>query len=113
MAEPAQPALKDIFSAARFRRVAALLAEIEPTIDSKRFVKLAITGLEPLSLLQRMRQGSHALRATLPSDFPAALAVLQKLAPRLERDFTAMMLPDFVGITARITSTSRWKDSVF
>jgi len=98
MAESAQPALKDVFSAARFRRIAALLTEIDSEFDPKIFLKLATTGLEPLSLLQRMRHGSHALRATLPSEFPAALAVLQKLAPRLERDFTAMMLPDFVGV---------------
>lgn len=98
MAESAQPALKDIFSAARFRQIAALLAEIASGFNPRHFLKLATTGLAPLSLLQRMRHGSHALRATLPSDFPAALAVLQKLAPRLERNFTAMMLPDFVGV---------------
>jgi 3-methyladenine DNA glycosylase AlkC len=97
MAEPAQPALKDIFSAARFRQIGALLAQIDPTFDQKRFVKLATTGLEPLTLTQRMRHGSHALRATLPAAFPAAVAVLKKLAPQLPRDFTAMMLPDFVG----------------
>ena len=97
MAEPAQPAFKDIFGPVRFRQVAAHLSEIDPKFDAKRFLKLATTGLEPLSLLQRMRHGSHALRATLPADYPAALAVLQKLAPSLERDFTAMMLPDFVG----------------
>ena len=98
MAELAQPALKDIFNPARFRQLAALLAETHPGFDRRRFLKLATTGLEPLSLLQRLRHGTHALRATLPSEFPAALAVLQKLAPRLERDFTAMMLPDYVGV---------------
>lgn len=98
MPELAQPALKDIFNAARFRQLAALLADCQPKFDQKRFLRLATTGLEPLSLLQRMRHGTHALHATLPADYPAALAVLQKLAPRLERDFTSMMLPDFVGV---------------
>jgi len=97
MAETAQAAFKDVFSAVRFRQIATLLAEIDPKFDSKRFLKLATTGLEPLTLTQRMRHGSHALRATLPTDFPAAIAVLKQLAPNLPRDFTAMMLPDFVG----------------
>ena len=97
MAEPAQAAFKDIFSAARFRLIGTHLTEIDPKFDSKRFLRLATTGLEPLTLTQRMRHGSHALRATLPPDFPAAIAVLKQLAPKLPRDFTAMMLPDFVG----------------
>jgi 3-methyladenine DNA glycosylase AlkC len=91
-------ALKDIFSAARFRHIAALLAEIDPDFDRKRFLRLATTGLEPLSLLQRMRHGTTALRATLPPDYPAALAVLRKLAPRMDGDFAGLMLPDFVGV---------------
>ena len=98
MAETAQPALKDIFSAARFRQVATLVADVHPGFDRKRFLQLATNGLEPLSLLQRMRHGTHALHATLPDDFPAALDVLRKLAPRLTGDFTGMMLPDFVGV---------------
>jgi 3-methyladenine DNA glycosylase AlkC len=91
-------ALKDIFSAARFRHIATLLADVEPGFDRKQFVRLATTGLEPLSLLQRMRHGTLALRATLPDDYPAALAVLRKLAPRLGGDFAGLMLPDFVGV---------------
>jgi 3-methyladenine DNA glycosylase AlkC len=98
MAELAQPALKHIFNPARFRQIAALLTESYPKFDAKRFVQLATTGLEPLSLLQRMRHGTHALHATLPIDYPAALVVLRQLAPRLDHDFTAMMLPDFVGV---------------
>ncbi len=97
MADPAPAAFKDIFNATRFRRIGARLAEIDPQFDPRRFLKLAITGLEPLTLTQRMRHGSHALRVTLPADFPVALAVLKKLAPKLPRDFAAMMLPDFVG----------------
>lgn len=98
MADQAQPALKDMFSAARFRRIATLVAEVYPEFDRKRFLQLTTTGLEPLSLLQRMRHGTHALHATLPAGYPAALTVLRKLAPRLKGDFTGMMLPDFVGV---------------
>ena len=98
MAEIAQPALKEIFSAARFRQIAGLVAEVHPDFDRKRFIRLTTTGLEPLSLLQRLRHGTHALHATLPPGYADALAVLRKLAPRLAGDFTGMMLPDFVGV---------------
>jgi len=98
MAEPAQPALKDIFSAARFRQIATLIADVHPGFNRKRFLQLTTTGLEPLSLLQRMRHGTHALHATLPPGYPDALAILEKLAPRLTGDFTGLMLPDFVGL---------------
>lgn len=98
MAELAQPALKHIFSPARFRQVAALVAKSYPNFNQRRFLRLATSGLEPLSLLQRMRHGTRALRATLPQDYPAALVILRKLAPHLEGDFVGMMLPDFVGV---------------
>jgi 3-methyladenine DNA glycosylase AlkC len=98
MSDEAAPALKEIFNAARFRRIAAMLADIEPGFDRKQFLQLATTGLEPLSLLQRLRHGTVALRATLPQDYPTALAVLRKLAPRIDENFAGLMLPDFVGV---------------
>ncbi|MEO6874464.1 MAG: DNA alkylation repair protein [Opitutaceae bacterium] len=98
MAELAQPALRDIFNPARFRQVGALIANQYSRFDQKRFLQLVTIGLEPLSLLQRMRHGTQALRATLPADYPAALTVLRKVAPRLTGDFVGMMLPDFVGV---------------
>ncbi len=101
MADEAPPALKEMFNSARFRQLAALLADCHPGFDEKRFIKLATTGLEPLTLLQRMRHGTHALRATLPADYPAALTVLRKLAPRIEHSFVGIMLPDYVGVYGR------------
>lgn len=98
MTDETSPALKEMFNAARFRQIAALLAECHSGFDQKKFLKLATTGLEPLSLLQRMRHGTHALHATLPADYPKALAVLRKLAPKIDHGFVGIMLPDFVGV---------------
>lgn len=98
MSDEASPALKEMFNAARFRQIAALLTDCHPGFDQKRFLKLTTTGLEPLTLIQRMRHGTHALRATLPADYPKALAVLRKLAPRIQHGFVGIMLPDFVGV---------------
>lgn len=97
MGELAQPALKHLFSPVRFRQIAALIAGSHPGFDSRRFTRLATKGLESLSLLQRMRHGTHALRATLPRDFRAAVEILKKLAPHLQGDFAGMMLPDYVA----------------
>jgi 3-methyladenine DNA glycosylase AlkC len=89
--------LKHIFNAARFEQLAALLAQVVRDFDRKRFLAHALPGLGPLSLLQRMRRGTEALHASLPVDYPAALAVLRELAPRIEHTFAGMILPDFVG----------------
>ena len=95
------PALKEMFNAARFRQIAALLADCHPGFDQQRFLQLTTTGLEPLTLIQRMRHGTHALHATLPASYPKALGVLRKLAPRIEHGFVGIMLPDFVGVYGR------------
>jgi 3-methyladenine DNA glycosylase AlkC len=90
-------ALKDMFDAARFRHLAGLLAECQPGFDRRLFVALATDGLADLSLLQRLRQATGALRATLPPDFRTALPILRALAPRIDHGFVGLMLPDFVG----------------
>jgi 3-methyladenine DNA glycosylase AlkC len=91
-------ALKEMFDAARFRQLAGLLAEAQAGFDRKRFIDLATRDLAALSLLQRLRQGTAALHATLPADYPAALAVLHRIAPHIGHSFVGLMLPDFVGV---------------
>lgn len=86
-----------MFNAAYYRRVAELLAAEQPGFDRKRFVALATNGLGDLTLIQRMRRATVAARATLPPDFPEAVSVLQRLAPRLPSGLTGIWLPDFVG----------------
>src|SRR6478752_1705522 len=94
--EPA-PALKEMFDAERFRATASSLAEIHPRFDRKRFLELALPGLEPLALLQRLRRMTECFRETLPSDYRKALAILRKLAPKIDRGFVTLALPDFVA----------------
>ncbi len=89
--------LKNWFNPARFAAIGDLLAELQPGFDRREFVHRATTGLEPLSILGRMRQGTLALRATLPPPYREALAVLHRLAPRIDHPFVGIMLPDFVG----------------
>lgn len=101
MSETAAPALKDMFNEARYRRIARDVAAVHPSFDQKAFLKLTLPGLEPLALLQRLRRATEALRATLPPEYPKALAVLRRVAPSFGEGFTALVLPDFVGLYGR------------
>lgn len=98
MPEAEAPALKDIFDAARFRHIADEVAGIHPGFDKKQFLKLALQDLDELSLMQRLRRMTESLHATLPASYTKALAILRKLAPRINRSFVTVVLPDFVGL---------------
>ncbi len=97
MADTPAPALKDMFDKARYRRMARAVAAVFPKFDQKQFLKLTLPDLEPLSLLQRLRRATEGLHATLPADYPKALAVLRQVAPSFGEGFTSLVLPDFVG----------------
>ena len=75
--------------------------QVHRGFDGKKFLAFTLPGLEPLSLLQRLRRATEALHATLPEKYPAALEVLLLLAPRFGEGFTALVLPDFVGLYGR------------
>lgn len=95
------PALKEMFNAARYRALADTLGELYPKFDRKRFLEMTLTGLEERSLLQRLRRTTEALHATLPSEYRAALQILDRLAPMVSHAFGAIVLPDFVGLYGR------------
>jgi 3-methyladenine DNA glycosylase AlkC len=97
MSDEGQPALKDWFNATRYRQIAGLLADAHPGFDRKRFLAVATTGLDELTLIQRVRRATEACHATLPADFPKAVAALKRIAPRVQHGFVGIFLPDFVG----------------
>lgn len=98
MSDTSAPALKDMFNEARYRKIARDMAAVFPKFDQRRFLALTLPELEPLALLQRLRRATEALRATLPQDYPKALAVLRRVGPSYGEGFTALVLPDFVGL---------------
>lgn len=97
MAETEPKALKDIFDEKRFRLIAREVATVWPPFDSERFLEVGLRDHAQLSLLQRLRNITLALGETLPADFPEALGILYKLAPRIDKGFVSLFLPDFVG----------------
>jgi len=101
MAADAQPALKDMFDAARFRHISGLLAKVHRRFDRKRFLAIATAGLDDLSLTQRVRRATDACRATLPEKYSDALEILKRIAPGIPRGFVGIFLPDFVAVHGR------------
>ena len=79
MSDTPAPALKEMFNEARYRKMARDVAAVHPRFDQKRFLAHALPDLAPLSLLQRLRRATEALRVTLPEKYPAALEVLRRL----------------------------------
>ena len=98
MSDTPAPALKEMFNAVRYRKIARDVAAVCSRFDQRRFLALTLPGLEPLSLLPRLRRATEALRATLPQDYPKALDILHRVAPSYGEGFTALVLPDFVGL---------------
>jgi 3-methyladenine DNA glycosylase AlkC len=97
MSEPPAPALKEIFNLARIRHIAKETAAVSAEFDSKRFLARCHDGLEDLSLMQRLGRVAVALYEALPSGYLGNLAVLRRLAPRLNSRFVTMVLPDYVA----------------
>ncbi len=80
-------ALKDFFSPAMARRLAASVAAVHPPFDAKRFVADATKGLTELELKARALHMAVALRAHLPRDYREALGVLlASLGPKHATD---------------------------
>src|SRR5688500_15976998 len=98
MAETPAPALKEIFAAETFRQIAREMTAIYPGFDAARFLALSLAGLDELSLMPRLRRMTGRVQATLPANFRKALALLRKLAPRIERSFVTMALSDYVAL---------------
>ena len=90
-----------MFNEARYRKMARDVAAVHPRFDQKRFLSLTLPDLAPLSLLQRLRRATEALRETLPDDYAKALDILRRVAPTFGEGFTALVLPDFVGLHGR------------
>jgi 3-methyladenine DNA glycosylase AlkC len=92
------PALKEIFNLARLAHIADETCAVYPAFDRKAFLAQASRGLDGLSVMQRLNRVSQSLHAGLPQDYPAALAILYQLAPRLNSAFVSMILPEYVAL---------------
>ena len=89
--------LKEMFNQAYFEKLAAVLGT-ELKIDRKGFLEFATHDLNGLSLNQRMRRASETLQMHLPPDFKKSVKILMQVAPKMQRGYTSLVFPDFVGL---------------
>jgi 3-methyladenine DNA glycosylase AlkC len=79
--------LKDFFSPALVRRLAADIVRVHPAFPERTFVKKACTGLKTLELLDRGKHISAALGECLPDDYREAVGILlRSLGPEHRTD---------------------------
>ncbi len=88
---------KEWFNAPFYRRLSRELISIEPRCDQKRFLALTLDGLADRTLMARMQQTAIAAEAALPGDYRQKLAVLRRLAPKIEHGFIGIFLSEFVA----------------
>ncbi|MEA9389605.1 DNA alkylation repair protein [Acerihabitans sp. TG2] len=98
MSEPSFPALKEIFNHARLQHIATQITAVHADFDRQRFLAACGDGLEGLSLMARLRRVTACLHQGLPADYPQALAILRRLAPRLDNRFVTLILPEYVAM---------------
>lgn len=65
--------------------------------DRVSFLRAASDGLDALSIMERVRHIAAALHAALPADYPAALAIIRHMAPRLTHAFQAVAVTEYVA----------------
>lgn len=94
----ASPApLKDILGPAALETIAGAGAHASPRFDRGAFLAAASAGLDALSIMARVRHIADALKAALPGDYAAALAILRGMAPALTHGFQAVAVTEFVA----------------
>ncbi|MET0263284.1 MAG: DNA alkylation repair protein [Rariglobus sp.] len=89
--------LKSMFDSARYRSLAAELAQLSPAFDSKQFLAHVLDDLASRELMDRMRRTSSGVALALPVSYREQLVVLRALAPRLGHNFIGIFLSDFVA----------------
>lgn len=101
MAEP----LKNMYSPTFFERLCPVLSETIPGFDKQAFIYSIFDEQWPeLELKQRVRKIAIALRAVLPSTYPAAINIIKKIAVTLrklkfqEQGFAMIFLADFIEV---------------
>jgi 3-methyladenine DNA glycosylase AlkC len=93
-------ALKDMFSKQSVGELAEAVIEVYPAFPTDKFFQGVFDdSWEGLTLKQRIRQITLNLGKNLPGDYSAALDILKKALPRLEKQgFEKMVFPDFVEV---------------
>lgn len=98
-------ALKNLYSPAFYNRLSAVLSKSIPGFDKNKFTELINSnGFETMELKARMRHTANVLHHFMPSDFSAAVPVLETIITNMraesfgEDSLACMFLPDYVEV---------------
>ncbi len=91
-------ALKEMFNKKFYERIGSEFSKADKNFHADKFVKDVTKNHEQLSLNERMRATSLTLKKHLSSDYKKSIAILFKVIPTLERGYTSLVFPDFVGL---------------
>ena len=98
MSEPkTYPLMKDILGPEAVAIIADAGEAAASVFDRAAFVDTALAGLEPLSIMERVRHIADALHTALPTDYATALGIVRAIAPRLTHSFQAIAVTEFVA----------------
>lgn len=98
MSEPkTYPLMKDILGPEAVAIIADAGEAAASVFDRAAFVDTALAGLEPLSIMERVRHIADALHTALPTDYATALGIVHAIAPRLTHSFQAIAVTEFVA----------------
>lgn len=90
--------LKEMFNRRFYTGFAEAFGKADRNFNVEGFMKDVTQGLDGLSLNQRLHNTSVVLQKHLPADFQKALAVLYKVAGKVQTGYTALVFPGFVAM---------------
>ena len=86
-----------MFGKSYYNRLSGAVSQVYTRFQKDEFIKQALEPLATLSLNERMRHTSKLLRQHLPDEYKKAVNILKKVAPLVDRGYTALVFPDFVS----------------
>jgi len=90
--------LKEMFNKKFYQHLAVEFNKADKNFHAGKFLKEVTKDLETLSLNERLRNTSIVLKNQLPTDFKKATETLFKVIPNVNKGYTALVFPDFVGL---------------
>ena len=87
-----------MFNKKFYEQLAREFNKVEKSFSASSFVNDVTENLHELLLNERMRNTSIVLKDHLPAEFNEAVEVMKKVIPTIERGYTTLAFPDFVGL---------------
>lgn len=87
-----------MFNKKFYERLAVEFQKADKNFNPEKFLAEVTEGMEELSLNERMRKTSVALKNNLPVNYKHAVSALFRVIPEMGRGYTNLLFPDYVGM---------------